>query len=106
MVIALRNAGHDVLYVSERGPGASDIDIVALARAERRVIITDDKDFGELVVSRRTTDVGIVLIRIDPLNRESRMAALRAAIERYGDRLERQLTVLRGNVVRVRTLGG
>jgi predicted nuclease of predicted toxin-antitoxin system len=102
--MALRRAGHDVLYVIEHRPGMPDVDVIALARAERRVVIADDKDFGELVVRRRAAAAGIVLIRIDPLEPEKRFRALINAIERFGERLERQVTVLRGGVVRVRML--
>ena len=52
---ALKAAGHDVLTASAACPGAPDEDVIALAVAEGRVLVTQDKDFGQelaLVVLR------------------------------------------------------
>ncbi len=49
LVGALRNAGYDVLYALESEPGATNDVALALAFVERRIILTEDKDFGELV---------------------------------------------------------
>ena len=45
--------GHDVLTITERDPRASDEEILALATEEQRTIITEDKDFGELIFLRK-----------------------------------------------------
>jgi predicted nuclease of predicted toxin-antitoxin system len=47
-VEALRTAGHDVLWIRTESPGIADTEVLARAVAERRVLITFDKDFGEL----------------------------------------------------------
>lgn len=61
----LRQAGHDVLYVKEDFQGADDTTVVRLARAEGRLLITQDKDFGELAYrSRVPAPCGIVLFRL------------------------------------------
>jgi hypothetical protein len=49
VVTALRDAGHNVLAVAETSRGAPDRDVMLLARRERRVLITEDRDFGQLV---------------------------------------------------------
>ena len=49
LVSALRADGHDVLYVLETFPGTSDDAILDRAFAEHRILLTEDKDFGELV---------------------------------------------------------
>ena len=48
---ALRDRGIDILSVRERAPGLSDERVLALAVAERRVIVSFDRDYGELVFS-------------------------------------------------------
>ena len=61
----LRDDGHDVLWISESCPGASDEAVIALAIDEHRIIITFDKDFGEIAVVRPgPLPAGIVLFRI------------------------------------------
>ncbi|WP_330083388.1 DUF5615 family PIN-like protein [Methylocystis iwaonis] len=47
-VTALRSAGHDILWVSETASGASDARVQELAVAGARILLTFDKDFGEL----------------------------------------------------------
>jgi len=49
LVRALRADGHNVLYVMESMRGATDEEILSRAFAEDRVVLTEDKDFGELV---------------------------------------------------------
>lgn len=49
----LTDLGHDVLSARETAPGASDEALLALANQERRVLVTEDKDFGDLVFVRR-----------------------------------------------------
>jgi predicted nuclease of predicted toxin-antitoxin system len=47
-VAALRECGHDVAWVRADAPGSSDIVVIARAQAENRILVTFDKDFGEL----------------------------------------------------------
>jgi Domain of unknown function (DUF5615) len=53
VIRALRAAGHDVLAIGESAMGASDEAVSARALSERRVLITEDRDFGELVYAAR-----------------------------------------------------
>lgn len=64
-VAALEAAGHDVVWVRTATPGATDPAVLALAVREARIILTFDKDFGEL--ARRSTlppACGVILLRI------------------------------------------
>lgn len=63
VVRALRAAGHDVAAVSELDPGADDQQVLALASAQLRVLITEDKDFGVLAYARQQSSSGVVLVR-------------------------------------------
>lgn len=64
-VNALRQAGHDVLWIREAAPGSPDPAVLALAQAERRLLITFDKDFGDLVFHQGAeASRGVVLFRI------------------------------------------
>jgi len=63
-IIALRNAGHDVLWIREAAPGSSDVAVLSRAQTERRLLITFDKDFGDLVFHRGlSASYGVVLFR-------------------------------------------
>lgn len=64
-VIRLRQEGHDVLWIRDAAPGSPDDAVLARAVAEGRLLITFDKDFGELVFRRGAkASHGIVLFRI------------------------------------------
>jgi predicted nuclease of predicted toxin-antitoxin system len=61
----LRRRGHDVFWARTDLPGASDEQVLATALAQQRLLVTFDKDFGELVYHRgRDASCGIVLFRI------------------------------------------
>ena len=64
-VAALRRRGHDVAWVRSDAPGSSDMQVIARAQAQNRVLVTFDKDFGELAFrSRLAASSGIILFRI------------------------------------------
>ncbi len=61
----LEKLGHDVLWVRTVMPGAGDDAILSRAQTEERLLVTLDKDFGELAFGRQLpADCGVVLFRI------------------------------------------
>ena len=65
VVRKLRQHGHDVLSVKESMQGADDRSILQRAETDPRLIITQDKDFGELAYRYRLpASCGIVLFRL------------------------------------------
>jgi predicted nuclease of predicted toxin-antitoxin system len=67
IVRGLRTAGHEVTYVAELAPGTADEAVLALARDRNAVLVTADKDFGELVFARNLPHAGVILIRLHGL---------------------------------------
>jgi predicted nuclease of predicted toxin-antitoxin system len=65
VVAGLRSAGHDVLWVKEAMAGAKDHEVLARGQAEARLVVTFDKDFGELAVrSGLPAESGVILFRL------------------------------------------
>lgn len=63
----LRAVGHDVMSISERTPGIDDLSVIRLARNENRILVTFDKDYGELVYGRGLpSPPAIVYLRFIP----------------------------------------
>ena len=61
----LRGQGHDALRVGTDVPaGLPDTEVMARAAAADRILITDDRDFGELVVRRRQPHAGVIYLRV------------------------------------------
>ncbi len=66
-VTAIRLRGHDVVWIREDDPGINDFEVLARATAEERILITFDKDFGELVFRLGlNAPSGVILFRIPP----------------------------------------
>ena len=64
-VDALREEGHDVYWVHTECPGSRDQDILAHAQSEGRVVVTADKDFGELAFRfGLPASCGVILFRL------------------------------------------
>jgi len=104
LVVSLRAAGHDVAYVTDQNAGASDDEVLLRAYNEGRVLLTEDKDFGELAYRLRKPSAGIVLIRIDVKNRHIKWPRLKSLIENYEERLPGHFVVIHANKYRFRPL--
>jgi predicted nuclease of predicted toxin-antitoxin system len=65
IVEALRAAGHDVAWIRAEAPGSTDEQVLTRAGTDHRVLLTFDKDFGELALRRGLAgSQGIVLFRL------------------------------------------
>ena len=104
LVTRLRGAGHDTVYMAEVAQSTSDVDIIAWAQREDRLLLTEDKDFGELVFRWRAALPGLVLLRIDPRRHELKWKRLKAAVDRYGQSLMGKYTVVEEARLRTRPL--
>jgi len=104
LVASLRRDGHDVLYQLEENAGAEDEDVLKRAFKEERILITEDKDFGELVFRLRKRTVGIVLLRIDVSERDLKWPRLKKLIENHSDRLPGHFIVVSIDKFRIRPL--
>ena len=106
LVKLLREAGHDVAYVAEMAAGASDTDLIGLARRENRLLLTDDKEFGELVIRRRWAVPGLILMRIASDDPQARWKRLQAAIVRFNESFYGRYVVIEESRFRIRQLRG
>ena len=104
VVAYLRRVGHNVLAVAEAMPQADDPDILARAAGEDRILITNDKDFGELVFRNGQVHSGVVLLRLQDENSANRVHTITAVLEQYADRLAGSFTVATDRGVRIRRL--
>lgn len=83
---ALRNAGWEVFSVAEECPGISDEEVAALCSQSERVLLTFDKDFGELVFHRGlSAGSGVVLFRFIPESPEEVADAAVALLQSQPD---------------------
>ncbi len=104
VVRTLRELGYDVTYVAELAPGLTDTDVLAQSVAEERILLTEDRDFGELVFKRQATAHGIVLLRILPEDRQQKPARITSLVQDYQDELEGSIVIVTLNTIRIRPL--
>lgn len=97
----LKNEDYDVLFVGDIMPSATDEEIIKRAEEDDRILITDDKDFGELVFRLGRSTKGIILLRIVTVP-EKRIKALIKLLKTYD--VQNRFTVLEEGVVRSRKI--
>jgi len=64
IVEALRNVGYTVMHIAEFEPALSDQEVLTKANEESALLVTADKDFGELVFRQARVHAGVILIRL------------------------------------------
>ena len=70
VALALKEAGYDVLMVAHISPGIPDEDVIKLALEQDRILLTEDKDFGQLVYAAGKESCGVILFRFPSNERE------------------------------------
>lgn len=101
VVRVLRAAGYDVLAIAEFAPQTGDPEVMKLAVREGRVLLTEDKDFGQLVYAGAHESNGVILIRFPSTDRAELPNKALQAIRNLGDRLAGAFIVLEPNRVRI-----
>jgi predicted nuclease of predicted toxin-antitoxin system len=104
VVAWLRGNGQDILYAAEAQPGAPDADWLREAQVAGRLILTSDKDFGELVFRDRLTSHGVVLLRLDDMTVTERIARLQTVWSVIEANPTGKFIVITDRKVRVRAL--
>ncbi len=101
----LKGLGHDATTVArDYGSSLADSDVLAIARREQRVLITNDRDFGELVFRLEQAHSGVIFLRLNTTSLAAKIERLNHILSHYSDRLDRFLVVTE-RTVRVRSAG-
>jgi predicted nuclease of predicted toxin-antitoxin system len=102
IVARLRSDGHDVVYVAELSPGITDDAVLELANFDERILVTADKDFGDLVFRLRRVAFGILLVRLPGLPSARKADSVAQVIGEHGEEMPGAFTVLSAGLVRIR----
>jgi predicted nuclease of predicted toxin-antitoxin system len=98
----LAEQGHDVTSIVHDHPrGINDVEVLAIAQREGRILITNDKDFGELIFRRRLAHSGVILFRLEEEPIEVKKAWLDRVTRDFADLLN-EFIVITDNGIRVR----
>lgn len=102
IVVRLREDGYDVLAVAEITPSIPDETVLARANQRGDLLLTADKDFGEMVFRRRQVTAGVVLIRLAGLSTESKGGIVSGVIREHEAEMAGAFTVISPGMVRIR----
>lgn len=96
----LRGKGHEVFSVFDEAKGIPDDDVLTKAAEENWVVITNDKDFGEMIFRERRAHRGVVFLRLNDERSPNKIDVLRHLLENYEARLMDQFVTVTETKVR------
>jgi predicted nuclease of predicted toxin-antitoxin system len=97
----LQEQGYDVIFVGDLLAGIDDYQVLQKAYAEHRILITNDKDFGELIFKNNQQHVGVILLRLDHLKVAEKILILNDLISKNSNDLQFNFVVVTDNGVRI-----
>ena len=100
----LREKGQNVISVAERLPGATDSAVLEFAVKNSLLLLTEDRDFGELVFAYRHESTGVIYIRYSQNEEQEVTNALLKVLRKYSADLRRTFTVVTSRKIRIRPL--
>lgn len=104
IINALKVNQYEVHSIMDKNRGLSDQEIIELAREIRYIILTEDKDFGDLVFAQNITDISVILLRYDFKDTEIIIEILINLLNDKGQTLHNKFTVVTIDKIRIRNL--
>ncbi len=98
----LKDAGYDTIFVGDFSPSALDEDVLKKAEEEGRILVTDDKDFGELIFRLKKSSKGVILIRTSTTAPLERFRYLENVLRSVS--VEMKFIVIKDKFIRVRDI--
>ena len=100
----LNELGYDSKFSGDIKPRADDKEVLEMANAEKRIIITNDKDFGELIYRQKLSSSGAILLRLRNDNPKTRQEYSIKLIKQLKENLISKFIVLNENKFRMKNL--
>ena len=100
IVDELRMLGYDIVWIVDENPYLDDMSIFKIAQNENRILLTNDKDFGEIVFRQKLVSAGIILLRIKGQDTGEKIKLLRKVLISHHDRISKHFVVITKEKVR------
>ena len=97
----LRDSNHEVFSVFDESRGMTDDDVLTKAADENWILITNDKDFGEMIFRERRVHQGVVFLRLDDERAANKIKVLKQLLENYAEKLPEQFVTVTETKVRI-----
>ena len=104
IITRLRQDGHVVLDVTEMDPGISDDKVLSMANESKAILLTADRDFGDLVFRQGRITEGVVLIRFAGLPSTKKAELVSAIINQHAKELQQAFSVITPGSFRIRKI--
>ena len=95
--------GYDVKSVRDINPKAKDSEILNLAVLESRMVITMDKEFGELVYNSGKLHSGVLILRLEDANGDQKVETVKRILSEYKDKIRNKFCVFQGGRLRIKS---
>lgn len=104
IIKAIRNLGVDVYSIAESNSGITDSEVIELSLKLSKVILTEDKDFGEWVYAHNVKGISVILLRYEYQETSEITSILIKLLSNRIDDLKSKFTTVTTRKVRVRSL--
>ena len=104
IIIRLRQDGHVVFDVTEMDPGISDDKVLSMAKESKAILLTADRDFGDLVFHQGRLTEGIILIRLSGLTSTKKAEIVSTIISQHAKEIQQAFSVITPGSIRIRTI--
>lgn len=102
VVLHLKEKDFDTVSVTSDFPSLKDRRVLSKAKREGRILITNDKDFGELIFRQKLPHKGVILLRLPDETAQAKIEKLDYLLESYKDKLKDNFVVVTKEKVRIR----
>ncbi|MFT4092231.1 MAG: DUF5615 family PIN-like protein [Niabella sp.] len=102
IVHGLRDSGYEVFAIAEHSPGIEDEEVLKISNSAGCLLITQDKDFGELVYRLGKAHEGVILLRLAGLNTNKKAEITVTVIDQHKSELPFAFTVVYKDFIKIR----
>ncbi len=96
----LSSQEYDVFSVFDEERGIDDVTVIEKALHENRILITNDKDFGEKIFREHFKHKGVILLRLKNESSDNKIYVIQKLLEKYSEQLNNQFVVVTEKQVR------
>ncbi len=97
----LKDLGHEVFSIYDEARGATDEDILIKAFAEDWILVTNDKDFGEMIYRERREHRGVIFMRLADERSGNKIAVLKKVLASATERLANRFVTATESRIRI-----
>ena len=97
----LLESGYDVKWIPDYNCKIADEGLLNLANIEERILITNDKDFGELTVFQQRVSTGLILLRVKGQKAKDKVRIIKKLLQNYHKKILNNFIVITNNKIRI-----